>query len=251
MKKLLSIVILFAMSLTLLASCGTVENEPVVTECTHEFIEATCTTPKTCSKCQKTEGDVIAHTIKDGVCPTCGASAFDVMKLWDEEPPRSANTDPVYDYYGKIDYLTMKNADGFCFWSGKSVEFGQEYKLYGVTDPVWEYTATAQLIITKEGIENKTYKWNLIVMKYDADAHANKRMVMTGTVRAAELSKDSVLLVDSFEDPFNLGLTEDKAQEYVSNYAADLVWSSVTGNLATFLSENGEDPTMLGFENYK
>lgn len=42
-------------------------------ECDHNWTDATCTTPKTCSKCQKTEGDTLDHdwSNKDGVCVTC------------------------------------------------------------------------------------------------------------------------------------------------------------------------------------
>ena len=248
MKKLLSVLIVLAMALTLLASCGLGDNTPEVTECAHEFKDATCITPKTCTKCQKTEGDVIAHTVESGKCPTCGASLFDVMKLWDEEPGKSGSSTPTYDYYGKTDYHDMyendvTETDGFVFWGGKSIDFGQK------KNNVSEYSAAGQLIITKDGIENKTYKWNLIVTKYVDNAF--KRMVMTGTLDASEFSEDSTLVMSSFSDPFKLGLTQEQAEEYVELYATELVWGAVTGNMATFLTENGENPTVLGFANYK
>lgn len=37
------------------------------------FNEATCTAPKTCTLCGKTEGSVIAHNYVDGACTMCGA----------------------------------------------------------------------------------------------------------------------------------------------------------------------------------
>ena len=45
--------------------------------CTHEWTEATCTSPKTCSICAATEGDALGHTFTNGECNYCG--------LYDEE----------------------------------------------------------------------------------------------------------------------------------------------------------------------
>ncbi len=42
-------------------------------ECS-EYTEATCTAPKTCVACGKTEGDPIAHTFENGACTICGAA---------------------------------------------------------------------------------------------------------------------------------------------------------------------------------
>lgn len=42
-------------------------------ECS-EYTEATCTAPKTCVACGKTEGDPIAHTFENGACAICGAA---------------------------------------------------------------------------------------------------------------------------------------------------------------------------------
>ena len=63
MKKLL-VIILFALTLTLLISCG---------ECAHEWSEATCTEPKTCSKCGATEGEPTNHALGEWVTdpPSC------------------------------------------------------------------------------------------------------------------------------------------------------------------------------------
>ena len=42
----------------LLTGCG----------CKHEWAEATCTAPKTCSLCQLTEGEALGHTYADATC---------------------------------------------------------------------------------------------------------------------------------------------------------------------------------------
>ena len=39
--------------------------------CSHNWKSATCTAPKTCSKCNETEGDVLGHTTSTGICTRC------------------------------------------------------------------------------------------------------------------------------------------------------------------------------------
>ncbi len=41
----------------------------------HTWADATCTKPKTCTRCGRTEGGTIPHTYSDGQCTACGASA--------------------------------------------------------------------------------------------------------------------------------------------------------------------------------
>ena len=55
------------------------------TECNHEWIDATCTAPKTCSKCGATEGEVLGHNWVDATCTApktcskCGATEGEVL----------------------------------------------------------------------------------------------------------------------------------------------------------------------------
>lgn len=52
-------------------------------ECKHEWAEATCTEPKTCTKCGETEGEALGHTWIDATCTepktcsVCGATEGD------------------------------------------------------------------------------------------------------------------------------------------------------------------------------
>ena len=56
------------------------------TECKHTWISATCTTPKTCSKCKETIGVATGHTTNSGTCSRCGEnlSAWEVGEYTDE-----------------------------------------------------------------------------------------------------------------------------------------------------------------------
>ena len=44
--------------------------EPAPTECAHVWVDATCTTPKTCSVCSETEGEALGHKWNDANCTT-------------------------------------------------------------------------------------------------------------------------------------------------------------------------------------
>ena len=58
MKKNVFVFALAVALLLTLAGCG----------CDHEWYAATCTSPKTCSLCGKTEGEPLPHTWLDATC---------------------------------------------------------------------------------------------------------------------------------------------------------------------------------------
>ncbi len=60
MRKYLLILLSFLLCAALLSGCS----------CQHEWRDATCDTPKTCSKCAVTEGDVLGHSWKEADCVT-------------------------------------------------------------------------------------------------------------------------------------------------------------------------------------
>ena len=59
-------------------------------ECSHSWNEATCTIPKTCSKCGATEGVVTAHNFQQEKCIYCGKINSGGI---------SDNTPPVLEYF--------------------------------------------------------------------------------------------------------------------------------------------------------
>ena len=52
----------------------------------HSWINATCTSPKTCLACERTEGEPLPHDFVEGVCMRCDAydpdSAVDSPLVW-------------------------------------------------------------------------------------------------------------------------------------------------------------------------
>lgn len=56
--KFLSLLCVFMLILGIFSSCG----------CKHEWIDADCTTPKTCELCDETEGEALGHKWLDATC---------------------------------------------------------------------------------------------------------------------------------------------------------------------------------------
>lgn len=75
MKKALSLALVFTLVLTLFSGCCL----------SHDWQDAACETPKTCAKCQKTEGEPLGHTWQDATCETpktctaCGKTEGDAL----------------------------------------------------------------------------------------------------------------------------------------------------------------------------
>lgn len=77
--------------LTALAGCG----------CQHQWEEATCTTPKTCTQCGETEGEALGHTWTDATCTepstctrcgeTTGTALGHDVAQWTEETPSTCS----------------------------------------------------------------------------------------------------------------------------------------------------------------
>ena len=72
MKRVLSLVLALMLALSLCA-CGekdTAQPPSQETACDHVYAEATCTAPKTCTKCGATEGEPAGHTLT-AICTAC------------------------------------------------------------------------------------------------------------------------------------------------------------------------------------
>ena len=57
MKKRILLIFAFAMAVLLCGCC-----------LSHEWVEASCTAPKTCSRCEKTEGELLEHQWQEATC---------------------------------------------------------------------------------------------------------------------------------------------------------------------------------------
>lgn len=89
MKKIISLLAALVLCVSLLAGCG----------CSHEWAEADCVTAKTCTLCQKTEGNPLRHSWKEvdcesaRSCTVCGETEGEALgHSWQEADCESART---------------------------------------------------------------------------------------------------------------------------------------------------------------
>ena len=76
--------------------------EAIIPATGHVWTEATCTEPKTCSKCGETEGQPLGHDIVNGVCTRCGDfGEFEWTTISNSGSGNQSVADIVlsYDYY--------------------------------------------------------------------------------------------------------------------------------------------------------
>lgn len=94
---LLLVVVLVSGCLT---GCGKSAGEEE-TGCEHEWVDATCTEPKTCSLCSETEGSALGHTEGPTFCERCNAN----LTTWDIGEYTDEFKQPTGEYYAytKVD----------------------------------------------------------------------------------------------------------------------------------------------------
>ena len=74
-RKFIAAILAILLSVLVLTGCG----------CDHEWDDATCTEPKTCSKCGETEGEALGHTWSEAdcehpkTCAVCGLTEGDPL----------------------------------------------------------------------------------------------------------------------------------------------------------------------------
>lgn len=73
MRKILLLLIVAIPLLLAMVSCDIIgnilgDNTEAPEECVHEWLDATCQTPKTCAKCKATEGDISDHKYSEATC---------------------------------------------------------------------------------------------------------------------------------------------------------------------------------------
>lgn len=78
--------------------CGETQGEAAG----HSWKDATCSAPKTCTKCDATEGSAAAHSFADGVCSVCGEA--DPTIAWENArwEARFLVAEPGSEEYGEV-----------------------------------------------------------------------------------------------------------------------------------------------------
>lgn len=111
MKRFLAILLMLAMLLSLCACTADPQptdpgdKQPTDPVCQHNWLDATCTTPRTCSLCGTKEGYPTGHSWEEGSCTVCNA----------EDPSFDPLTNGTWLYLTKERWQIMDfHPDGTC-----------------------------------------------------------------------------------------------------------------------------------------
>lgn len=75
MKRFLSLLVVLGILLSFVACSPSIgNNSSSNTGCVHSYNKATCTSPKKCVLCNKTEGSALGHNYVGGSCTRCGSN---------------------------------------------------------------------------------------------------------------------------------------------------------------------------------
>lgn len=102
--------------------------------CSHEWKEATCTTPKTCAKCEKTKGDAIGH---DWVVATC-ETAKTCKVCQETDGDALGHTVSAWKTIAQSTCSVKGKQEGYCTVCKKTVV--KEMDLVAHTKGNWEVT---------------------------------------------------------------------------------------------------------------
>lgn len=127
------------------------------TECDHDWAETTCDTPRTCTKCGKTEGDALGHNMINGTCTFCGYSE------WSVEDFGFYDLDKCNKFLQITSYNQSANKVGYYFHNFyKITEFGDEY--FQTTE---KYTTGRKDSISKHLYEISDSKTIIVENRYN------------------------------------------------------------------------------------
>lgn len=160
-NKLISILLVISI-IFVFSSCTNKNNVSKViqgeTVCNHEWIDATCTTPKHCNICDEFVGDPIEHDYVDGYCINCNEKDVNY---------RDFNNYGFYNMYGMNTWIEII---GYNFPKNQvTVEAGKAYYDDPLTFKFWTFRDNYLFIdsIPIEGISNESIANSIGTSKCD------------------------------------------------------------------------------------
>lgn len=121
---------------------------PAPTTCSHSWKAATCTVPKTCTKCNVTEGNALGHSYEGGSCKNCGAEDNRIPfsdNIWQLDAPNGSQLYKIGLDVSKG--MGMLNAT---IWS-ENGQNGEPYQFNGKNYYEEGFGGDADLGYTEEG----------------------------------------------------------------------------------------------------
>lgn len=104
------------------SACGDEITETITAS--HSWQNATCTTPKKCSKCGETDGQELGHSDNGGICSRCGEKLSIDMKTKVGDPD-------VNSFFGFSYYKNSADGIKLC-WQAENIS-GKTIKYYTIT----------------------------------------------------------------------------------------------------------------------
>ncbi len=99
--------------------CGETEGDPL----DHDWLDATCTTPKTCDICGETEGDALGHKGGEAICISGAICENCTNEYTDPDSYNHIDSYNVeYNWYSYIDGTCYVNANLYCEGCGEYVD---------------------------------------------------------------------------------------------------------------------------------
>lgn len=170
---------------------------PAPTTCSHSWKAATCTAPKTCTKCNATEGNALGHDFKDGECTVCD--------MEDPNVPFSDNTwllDALSgDQLNRIGMSCYKGIGDMSvsFWSENGGE-GEAFQFGGKTYYADGFGKDAQLSYTEEGDTVK-----VTVSAYDGMTEGTMTLKRANPTQYTVTAVTGTIISDSITSAITVG----------------------------------------------
>lgn len=126
------------------SKCGQTEGEALG----HTWVEATCTEPKTCSVCGATEGEALGHMLTEAnyqeaaICEICGATEGEPLQADFE---MYGLTEHLVELDKEYDYIVMCYDDHSYTTVGKIIFSNYETFTYGIPEKSGYFTITSGL----------------------------------------------------------------------------------------------------------
>ncbi|MBR4282098.1 MAG: hypothetical protein IKT35_00115 [Clostridia bacterium] len=165
--------------------CGLIRGEPLG----HDFVEATCSTPKTCSRCGFTEGGTFEHEYNNGKCKNCGIEDPNYLV------PEKFGFEKMYKMKQWVRLWLDQESGRAWTWGSYTSEYGTQltYEYIEFYDQYYQRWKTYFSSKTDTSTSNKvSYSYNILsndVMKCDG-----KKGAETVTIVKRETSNKSGLL---------------------------------------------------------
>ena len=170
---------------------------PAPTACSHSWKAATCTAPKTCTKCGATEGNALGHNYENGACKVCNEEDTRVPfsdNVWLMDSLSGTQLNRIsLDCYKGMGMMSVS------FWSENGVN-GEAYQYNGKTYYEDGFGKDAELTYTEDGDTVK-----LTVSAYDGMTEGTITLKRANATQYTVSAVTGTIISDSITGAIKVG----------------------------------------------